>query len=90
MAIDRARVTFKVAKYYTGKEITFTADEMSVEVNRIPLEMNKDFEIVSYSNNIKKGKATVTIKGIGSYAGTKTFSFSIKPQAMKWFSRLFS
>ncbi len=35
---------------------------------------------VSYSNNTQIGKATVTITGIGKYAGTITKTFTIKPQ----------
>ena len=33
--------------------------------------------IVSYSNNINKGTAKVTFRGIGEYGGTKTVTFKI-------------
>ncbi len=36
---------------------------------------------VSYSNNVNVGTATVTIRGIGNYTGTKTATFSINEVA---------
>ena len=35
---------------------------------------------VSYKNNVKTGKATITLKGIGKYNGTKTITFKIVPK----------
>ena len=40
------------------------------------LKLGTDYT-VSYKNNVKAGKATVTIKGKGSYTGTKTMTFWI-------------
>ena len=37
----------------------------------------KQFKISGYKNNIKKGTAKVTVKGIGAFAGTKTLNFKI-------------
>ena len=37
---------------------------------------------VSYSNNKNAGTATVAVTGIGSYAGTVTKNFTIKPKAL--------
>ena len=36
---------------------------------------------VTYKNNVKVGKATVTVKGKGNYTGTKTVTFKINPKA---------
>ena len=36
---------------------------------------------ISYSNNVNVGTATVTIRGIGNYTGTKTATFSINEVA---------
>lgn len=36
-----------------------------------------DFVVVGYKNNTKKGTATVTVRGIGEYGGTKNVKFSI-------------
>lgn len=44
------------------------------------LTEGKDFT-VSYANNNGIGTATVTIKGIGKYTGTKVVTFEIKPNA---------
>ncbi len=47
------------------------------------LELGKDFEIVSYTNNKKVGTAKVTVKGIGNYGGTKTLSFKINKRLLE-------
>jgi hypothetical protein len=39
--------------------------------------LDEDFKIISYSKNIKAGKATVTIQGINEFAGTKKVTFNI-------------
>lgn len=46
-------------------------------MKKVPLAAD-DYEIVSYSNNVKKGTATVIIKGVGNYGGTKKITFKIK------------
>lgn len=73
---------------YTGdpvilKESDFTFQQ-KVGGRWTPVEMTgKDFEIISYSNNTKKGTAKVTIHGLGEYGGTKTVTFKIKARPMK-------
>ena len=47
-----------------------------------PLVEGKDYT-VTYENNIKAGKATALITGIGDYAGTKRVTFQIKKRTMK-------
>lgn len=43
-----------------------------------------DYIITGYQNNAKKGKATLTIQGIGeNYGGTKTVKFSIVAKKLK-------
>lgn len=39
---------------------------------------DKFVKVVSYSNNIKSGKAKITLAGVGEYGGTKTYRFTIK------------
>ena len=41
------------------------------------LQLGKDYKIAAYSNNLKKGTATVIFRGIGNYAGEKTVKFKI-------------
>ncbi len=65
-----------------GQTYTYTGAEIkpSVTVTRTSLATtlveNTDYE-VSYENNINAGTATVSVTGIGNYAGTKTFTFVI-------------
>ncbi len=42
----------------------------------------EDYEIVSYAENMKKGKATLVIQGRRQYGGTKKVTFTIKPRNM--------
>ena len=74
---DIAKAKVKVAsQIYSGKEIEVDKAEISVKLNKTQLNA-EDFEIVSYENNINKGTAKLTIKGLGNYGGTKTVSFKI-------------
>ena len=74
-------VTGKIEEQtYTGEEVTLTKDKITLTIgkgkNQVTLTED-DFEIVGYKNNIKKGTATVILKGKGSYAGTKNVTFKI-------------
>ncbi|MDE7267600.1 MAG: hypothetical protein K2N89_09060 [Lachnospiraceae bacterium] len=82
---------YKKGILYTGKEITleekhFDKDNVTIKVKKDgvttkeKLKMGRDYEIVSYVNNVNKGTATAVIKGIGAYSGTKTIKFKIKQQ----------
>ena len=79
-----ARITVK-AKAYTGRQVEIAKDDVTVTYNGATLTYGKDYEIVehSYKNNIKKGTATVAIKGCGDYVGEKTVKFSIKSMETK-------
>ena len=72
-------------KTYTGEPIELNTDDFGtgkIEVAN-SLELDKDFVIVGYKNNIKKGTMTVTIAGIGTYGGTRTFKVKIKAKEIK-------
>ena len=74
---DFTKVSVKIPnQIYTGEEIKLDKAEMTIKLNKVKLEA-EDFEIVSYKNNINKGTAAVTIKGVGNYGGTKTAQFKI-------------
>lgn len=75
-SIASAKVTVK-PQIYTGSEVQPGADQMTVKVGGNPLVPGEDYEIVGYSNNVKKGTAKVTIHGINGYGGTKTVNFKI-------------
>lgn len=76
---------------YTGREITLGKDNITVKVGNDTLIWGTDYEIVegSYVNNVKKGKAKVTIAGKGKYGGMKTVQFKITAKRLSWFWRLF-
>ncbi|MBQ2117230.1 MAG: InlB B-repeat-containing protein, partial [Lachnospiraceae bacterium] len=75
----------KIVKEYTGKEIVLSKEEISLSIggSKIPTD---GFEIVpgSYVNNINKGTASVTVRGVGEYGGIKTITFKIDMQNLKW------
>ena len=62
--------------YYTGKAIS---PAVTVKDGSTTLTKGKDYT-VTYKNNTKIGKATVTIKGMGKYTGTKSLTFKIVPK----------
>lgn len=66
---------------YTGKAIEPKAKDISVLMNGMPVS-SEEYEIISYTNNINKGTAKLTIQGKGNYGGTKTVSFKIKGKSM--------
>ena len=80
--IKSAKVTIP-SQSYTGNEIILDKSQIKVKLSQDILKPD-DFEIVGYTNNIKKGTATVTIKGIGNYGGTKNIKFRIKAKGFSW------
>lgn len=83
-------VTARIAdQVYTGEEIKPTDFEVSAGkgISAQQLTPGTDYEIVSYNNNINKGKACVTIRGINNYCGTKVISFNIKEKIFKWWQK---
>lgn len=77
-SIKKAKVTVS-NKVYTGKSLTTT---VKVKLGSKTLKKNVGYK-VSYSNNKKIGKATVTIKGKGNYTGTIKKTFKIVPGKSK-------
>ncbi|MBR6156621.1 MAG: hypothetical protein IKQ27_06650 [Lachnospiraceae bacterium] len=78
---DISKMTFKIAnKEYTGSPVELSEDDiLSIKISKTEqnLTQGTDFEIVGYTNNIKKGTAKVTFHGKGDYGGEKTVSFKI-------------
>lgn len=77
--IENATVTGMEDLEYTGKELK---QDITVKDGNETLVNGTDYE-VSYANNTKPGKATVTIIGKGNYAGTITKTFIIRPTQVK-------
>lgn len=90
-SIASASVTIR-AKVYTGKEISLTKEDFTkIKIGAADLTLGTDYVIVedSYTNNIQKGKASVIIKGIGNYGGTKKVTFKITSRELASFENLF-
>ena len=69
-----------LTKEYTGRAVMLEESELclTVKISGSTYELQpQDYEIVSYSSNIKKGTAKAVIKGTGKFGGTKTVSFKI-------------
>ncbi len=90
------QAAFKSAKIkiepqvYTGKAVTVSKEDITVTMGKETLTYGVDYEIVedSYKNNVKKGSAGVTIKGLGNYGGEKAVKFQILPKELVWFWEL--
>ena len=77
---DISKAAFKIKdQEYTGEEIELDKEDFtSALINKTTrLILEKDFEIVCYEKNIKKGTAKVTVRGINQYGGYKNVSFRI-------------
>ena len=73
--LGTANVTLSNNNYiYDGKE---KKPDVTVKYGYATLQQGTDYA-VEYSNNVKAGTATVTIKGIGIYSGTVSKNFEIK------------
>ncbi|MBO6108410.1 MAG: hypothetical protein J6P16_03285, partial [Eubacterium sp.] len=64
----------KASYKYTGKKVK---PKPVVRVNGYKLKKGTDYKLV-YSNNKNKGIATLKIKGIGNYKGSRIITFNIK------------
>ena len=63
---------------YSGMPCT---PALTVKVDGVTLKKDQDYT-VEYVNNVNVGTATITITGIGNYAGYRTETFEIKPKAI--------
>lgn len=67
-----------VNQQYTGKEIKPDVGLYIGTVgNKTYLTKGVDYQVVGYYNNIKKGTASILIKGIGTYSGSKIITFKV-------------
>ncbi|MCM1091767.1 MAG: pectinesterase family protein [Muribaculum sp.] len=95
--IKSARVTVDASKpiLYTGEAITLSDVARMYPGENFPISVTardntvlvygKDYEVVpnTYSKNIFKGTAKVTIRGINGYGGTKVLTYKITPKPLK-------
>ena len=80
--ISKASITIP-KRDYTGKAITLDKSEITVKLGDTVLNA-EDYEIVTYQDNIDRGRAKVTIRGVGDYGGTRTAKFTIKSKLLEW------
>ena len=76
--ISRAKVTV-TSPVYTGKVLKPLP---VVKMGNTTLKKDKDYQVF-YKNNKNAGKATLTLKGIGKYTGSKSVSFTIRRRSIK-------
>ena len=77
---DISKLSVKAAsKEYTGWDITLKPEDLTFKAkNKVQnLTPGTDYVLEHYTNNRKTGTASVTIRGIGEYGGTKTVKFKI-------------
>ena len=103
--ISKAKIQLH-PKQYTGKAVTITSNEdfktRTLKVGRENITLyltdgtgeneKQNIEVVkgSYINNVKKGTAKVTFRGINGYNGIKTVTFKIGQQSITdWMDTLF-
>ena len=78
--VDCPVVNGMPACVYNGKEhrpgiqVTYNKNVLNG-----PSDNNPEYS-VEYANNTDAGKATVTVTGVGSFAGTRTIEFTIQPK----------
>lgn len=78
--ISGVEVTLSETAYtYDG---TARTPAVTVKMDSNILKNDADYT-VEYANNVKPGTATVTVVGKGSYTGSVSVSFTIKPQSAK-------
>lgn len=86
-AISSASVSVP-KQVYTGQPVTLEKSLLAVKVKGQSLDVSQ-YEIVSgsYKNNVKKGTASVTIRGVDNYGGTKVVKFTIRAKGFLWWWR---
>lgn len=68
---------------YTGGEVRLGRDDLKEILYTGPksspsyLVYGKDFVVEGYADNVKKGRAKVTVRGTGAFAGRKILTFKI-------------
>ncbi|MDE7322594.1 MAG: hypothetical protein K2N73_07635 [Lachnospiraceae bacterium] len=86
--VSSAKIKVNGTYYYANENpICPTPDKLEVTIgsgnNKVTLTPGEDFIIESFNNNTRKGNATITIRGIGEYGGSKSVKFKILPKWMK-------
>lgn len=89
--IAKAKVTVKAKAYQNGDAVTLTENDIEITLNGDTLKYGTDYTIdtTTYTNNLKKGKAAVVLKGLGTnYGGEKKITFTITSKILVWWKNL--
>lgn len=90
VAADFTKVKVKVVTktYQDGRPVVLEGDDLTLTMSGVadPLVSGKDYMIKeeSYVNHTRKGRAKVTLKGIGNYGGEKTITYTIGAKKLWW------
>lgn len=89
--ISKAKVSVKAKVYQNGDPVTLSPDDIEIILNGNLLIYGEDYTIDSttYTNNLKKGKASVVLKGLnGNYGGEKKITYVIGSKLLVWWKNL--
>lgn len=90
VAADFTKVKVKTVTktYQDGRPVVLEGDDLTLTMSGVaePLVHGEDYVIKqeTYVNHTKKGKAKVTLRGIGNYGGEKTITYTIGAKKLWW------
>ena len=86
---DISKMTFKIKdKEYIGAPVYLSDDDITVMLGKTKIDLSEiSYIVTDYKNNVNKGTASVTFRGVGDYGGEKTVTFKIKVRSIlsNWF-----
>ena len=91
--ISKAKARVQAKEYRNGHPVTLTEEDLEITMSGStePLQYGVDSTIdeSTYAKNQNKGKAAVTIRGLGNYGGEKKVTFTIGAKLLVWWKNLF-
>ena len=91
--ISKAKVTVRAKEYLNGQPVILTEEDLRITASgsQEPLQYGTDYTIDSstYRKNQNKGKAAVTIRGLGNYGGERKVTYTIGAKLLVWWKNLF-
>lgn len=78
--IDKAKLTID-SMVYTGQNIEFTEEQLIITLNGQQI-LDENYRIVSQTNNLNTGTATIVIEGLNEYGGTLKRTFKITARGL--------
>ncbi len=75
-SLEKAKITVK-NQTYTGAPIVPDKNDIVVRFGKEEPLKATDYEIIALENNVEKGTATITLRGVGKYGGIKKVKFKI-------------